>query len=489
MRGNDRKLLQILLLWAIITAIIVAYVETCGMEQDESGNSGFHIQLTPQASSSPAFLPVEKQEAKPHPPPTEAITIHRTETHKTTKTTISTIPKNASPKKAPKKAARTRDATYHQPPSGQEGHITRIASGCEGKTKTELEQIFKDEITPMNPDRLHLHQTPDYGNLHNGEYEYKYFNKPFGLRHWFENVLGYPENHAEHDDSIVIVLDPDQILLRPFTNDFSNSSETWRLPEKRRHKLKVEHGSPFAQQYQYALGWMEQVDQKFVFQGGPSPVLKLDKKEADDYYYGMGPPYIATAKDMYAIVKTWSGIVPRVHENFPELMAEMYAFNSAAAHLGLRHTIACSFMVSDIAAYGEGWPLLDKVEAKDVCHNYPQSEYPHVIHYCQRYGIGKWFMSKYKVRKDHISCQAPLFKNPPADVAIKYTKSIYPNKEVKKMNKKERKESAFMVCSMISALNEAAIYYKDNNCDKATANYNYTFTFFKDMRTDEDKKH
>lgn len=71
---------------------------------------------------------------------------------------------------------------------------------------------------------------------------------------------------------------------------------------------------------------------------------------------------------------------------------------------------------------------------------------------------------------------------------MKYTKSIYPNKEVNKLTQKQRKESAFMVCSMISALNEAAVYYKDNHCDKATANYNYTFTFFKDMKTDEDKK-
>lgn len=96
-------------------------------------------------------------------------------------------------------------------------------------------------------------------------------------------------------------------------------------------------------------------------------------------------------------------------------------------------------------------------------------------------------MSKYKVRKDLMSCQAPLFKVPPEDVAMKYTKSIYPNKEAIKLDKKERKMSAFMVCSMISALNEAAVYYKDNHCDKATANYNFTFTFFKSMRTDEDK--
>lgn len=404
MQRNDRTLLQVLLAWVLIMATSVIYVSMNGMEQDESGKTEFHRQLTPQASpalENHNLLPVGKQETK------NALllpTKFLADDHKDTKNTKkATVVKQKSSKKAPKKATRTRDTTYYQPPvkyhtvfstgcstfhdwqsyvffyhavqSGQEGHITRIASGCEGETKKKLEQIFMEEIAPMDPKRLHLHQTPDYSNVHQGEYEYKYFNKPFGLRHWFENVLGYPENHEEHDDSIVIVLDPDQILLRPFTNDFTNSSETWRLPEKGRHKLKVEHGSPFAQSYQYELVWRELVDQKYVFQGGPSPVLGLKEQEAKDFYSGMGPPYVATVKDMYSIVKKWSDIVPRVHENYPELMAEMFAFNSAVAHLGLRHTIAYSFMVSDFKTAGEGWPLIDKVDAKDVCHHFPKSEY------------------------------------------------------------------------------------------------------------------
>ena len=54
------------------------------------------------------------------------------------------------------------------------------------------------------------------------------------------------------------------------------------------------------------------------------------------------------------------------------------------------------------------------------------------------------------------------------------------------MNDKHVKFNAFMVCAMISALNEAAVYYKDHHCDKATANYNYTYTFFDDMSLPED---
>lgn len=375
-------------------------------------------------------------------------------------------------------------AFYHVMKSGQEGHVTRIASGCTGTDLRDIYSIFEDEIGSMSP-KHHLHLTPDYSKVHKGR-AFKYFNKPFGMRHWMQYALGYPENHAQHDDSIVILLDPDQILLRPFTNDFTNSSEKYRVKE---HKLKVEHGSPFAQQYGYGLQWKDKVDLNHVFNGEPTPVSNMTRKEGFDWYIGMGPPYIATAKDMWSIVSKWAEIVPRVHEDYPHLLAEMFGYNLAAAHLGLRHTIAHSFMVSDIWAGMEGWQLVTKVERKDICHNFPKSEYPHVIHYCQRYYLGKWFIGKHRLRKDFISCEAPLLAIPPADIALRYDYAILPdNNERKDLKEKGVKQEAFMVCAMIDALNAAAYYYKDQHCHRVTANYNYSYVFFDDMSLPEDNK-
>jgi hypothetical protein len=133
-----------------------------------------------------------------------------------------------------------------------------------------------------------------------------------------QNALGYPDNHEQHDDTIFILLDPDQIVMRPFTNDFTNSSEKWRLETG--YKLKVEHGSPFSQQYGYGLQWKTKVNPEQVFQG-PSPVADMSTEEARNYYVGMGPPYVATGKDMYTIVNTWAEIVPRVHNDYPHLLA------------------------------------------------------------------------------------------------------------------------------------------------------------------------
>lgn len=160
---------------------------------------------------------------------------------------------------------------------------------------------------------------------------------------------------------------------------------------------------------------------------------------------------------------------------------EMFAYNLAAAHHGLRHTISHSFQVSDIWAGGEGWKLIDKVPDKDICYNFPKTEYPHVIHYCQRYFVGKWFIGKYKLRKDFISCQSPLLTLPPEDLPTKYNSSTTPNNVTKDLTPKQAKEEAFMVCTMIQALNDAAVYYKKNHCN-STANFDYTYTFHEDMR-------
>ena len=149
---------------------------------------------------------------------------------------------------------------YHVLLSGQEGHVTRIASGCSSSTEEKsLHDIFAEEIESMRPGYHHLHLTPDFSNVPKKvKKPFKYFNKPFGVRHWMEHALGYPDNHELHDDSVIILLDPDQILLRPFTRDFSNASEVWRLKHEYRNKpiderphikTRVEHGSPFSQQY------------------------------------------------------------------------------------------------------------------------------------------------------------------------------------------------------------------------------------------------
>ena len=174
---------------------------------------------------------------------------------------------------------------------------------------------------------------------------------------------------------------------------------------------------------------------------------------------------------------------------FPLTKNRMFAYNLAVAHLGLRHTIAQSFHVSDPWAGGEGWELIDAVPKDKICKDFPKSELPHVLHYCQRYYLGKWYIGKYRLRKDFISCRAPLLTYPPDDLASKYTSSILPGQnEVKEIRPKQSKEYAFMVCAMIDALNAASKFYKDNHCKDGSANYDYSYTFHSDMRMPNETK-
>lgn len=96
-------------------------------------------------------------------------------------------------------------------------------------------------------------------------------------------------------------------------------------------------------------------------------------------------------------------------------------------------------------------------------------------------------MTKYRLRKDFISCESPLLAEPPMDIATKYDYGIGPPKkkgepEGEKMpyTPKMTKRHAFMLCRIIISFNEAADYYKKHNCDQATANFEKTYSTFTD---------
>lgn len=183
----------------------------------------------------------------------------------------------------------------HQP-----GHITRIASGCEGEDKEAMEKWFQEHIQGMSS-RFHLHMTPHFSGVQNEKGEtvgdYKFFNKPFGLKHWME--------HSDHFslqqiDDIVILIDPDMILTRPIIGDFSNDVDTLIAKIRQPHVLgrRVEHGLPFAQTYGFGAQW-ERLDLDTI--AGPESPAKLVDKMTGRLHYAVGPPYLATVQDMYQV--------------------------------------------------------------------------------------------------------------------------------------------------------------------------------------------
>ena len=180
---------------------------------------------------------------------------------------------------------------YQAMAAKQPGTVTRIVSGCNDEEEGTLQKIFDEQIASMAPGRFKVHFTPDYSKLDGGK-SFVYFNKPFGMRHWLQNALGFPDN-PDNEDAIVVLMDPDQIFLRPFTNNnFTNTQ--WKFIKKgQAPRTRIEHGKPMGQLYGFGMQWKSKVNMTLVSPNEPSPVDEMTHSEAQAGYI-VGPPYIAT---------------------------------------------------------------------------------------------------------------------------------------------------------------------------------------------------
>jgi len=383
---------------------------------------------------------------------------------------------------------------YYAARVSQPGNVVRIASGCSRAQQDELIRFHETTISKLSPN-FSVHFTPDFTKI-SGDV-YKYYNKPFGIQHWLTLGLKYEDNKDIFEDAIIMILDPDMILLRPLTYDFTESNVIIHESDRGTDMRFVEHGRPWASLYGFGDGPFRSVDVRKVFIDHPdSPALTTSKEEQRHNYPG-GPPYMATGRDMHAIVNTWCELVPSVHAGYTELLGEMYGWSLAAAHLELPHVLAESFMVSetDMTAGGEGWPIIDQMKDDDICDDSHRSNttssssssssllsMPFVIHYCQSYWIGKWFIGKYRIKSTFLSCDSPLLQEPPTDIKEwKYDYYIKPGG--KPYGQKERmkpttaRREQFMICQVIKRLNDAATWYKEQICEAGNANYDKSFIF------------
>ena len=366
---------------------------------------------------------------------------------------------------------------YHAHKVRQPGHIVRIASGCTVDQQQKLVKFHVEVISNLSP-HYGVHFTPDFSKI-SGD-KYYYFNKPFGVQHWLEHGLRY--NSTIEDAIIIMLLDADMILLRPLTHDFTDESNMIIRQSKRGppSMRRVMHGQPWAAPFAFGDGPFR-LDLPYIFANHTdSPAFRTTKDEQNNNYQG-GPPYMATGKDMVAIVNTWCVLVTRVHTVYNQLLGEMFGWSLAAAHLSLRHTLVQSFTISNVFTPDgiEGWQLIDDLEDDELCGSSTLSlgdRLPYIIHYCQHYVLGDWFVSKYGVENKFFSCEKPLSVEPPHDIT--------PGGEPRMLKKKEFgpnsvKREQFMICQMIAMFNEPATWLKDQICDNGAANYEKTSRMFR----------
>jgi peptidyl serine alpha-galactosyltransferase len=381
---------------------------------------------------------------------------------------------------------------YHAWKVGQPGRVTRIASGCSEQEAQEADQFHRQSIQTMSSN-FHLHLTPDFSKQRIGDDKssYKYMNKPFGLKSWLENVLqmNATERPTGVEDGVIILMDPDMVLLRPITHDFSNQDVIW--VEENPATTMVKHGYPMAQQDGYLDNRWMHIDGAFVT---GDPAIAKPKGKDGPIHWNTGPPYLATVKDMYDISTLWTQFAPRVDHINPGLFAEMQGFIWATYKLNLPHTLIKSIVVSEThSQIREGWAYIDNLPDNEVClPSEAITALPIALHYCGRYGLGPdFFISKYRIKKNFLTCDQNLLMPPPRDIHTKYdyfikpppAKGAPPEKPEKTefRNPNQAKREAFMVCELIDAFNEAAGYFKTNNC-RPDANFNKVYTIHKDPK-------
>ena len=228
------------------------------------------------------------------------------------------------------------------------------------------------------------------------------------MKHWLD--------HAQPpipEDEVVVLLDPDMIFLRPITSQVRGLQNNLHRKKYRPETLQeyVTAGRPVAQEYGLGAPWTNDQHLKFnrsaVCPPG-SPCLKVEKLFGEEHY-SVGPPYLVIKSDMDKMAQVWTTFVPRVYSFYPYLLAEMYAYSMAAAHLDLPHFQMENLMVSNTEAGGEGWPWVDALP--DVCAPavdgifYPGQAIPSVLHYCQTFSIGTERFYKGGHRDEFINCQ------------------------------------------------------------------------------------
>jgi hypothetical protein len=307
-----------------------------------------------------------------------------------------------------------------------------------------------------------VHFTPNFKKDPKTGKEYDFYNKPYGLLHWLEGPLGPP------DDSVVALLDPDFIFLRPLLYRPKDDRVLFSPTLTQADVFEeVVEGRPVAQHYGLGAQWTR-FNLKYIA-GQDSPALKVNISAANKGY-SVGPPLIAHQRDMRKIAAQWVEFVPRVYEEYPHLLAEMYTYCIAAAHHKLPHLRLDHYMVSAIDSGGEGWPFVDRMPGY-VCADRgdPGLDQPVFLHYCQFYRVEHWGFHKRRVQHDLFSCEAPLFKIPPEDLEDTHWKEDPYKKTM--LSKRQARHHAYQLCELTKRLNKASMKYKAMFCEPSRANF------------------
>ena len=270
--------------------------------------------------------------------------------------------------------------------------------GGGGSRSSSLSSSSSSSSSSYSSYSLGMHFTPS----HSLEGGYKYSNKPGGILDWIvysSNNRNTTSSTEEEEEEVVALVDPDMLALRPVVSTLGGgltpspvSRDGYRdlveyaddmgkvmllrrgrlpPPPSSRVATGVAAGQHFGLGGIWASAMTDRAGRDFAnFNltsvcgprspclnfppsrdddgggGGPSPAHHYTSRELADAHYAVGPVYIASRGDWMELLPRWNDYTPRVHVQYPKLLAEMFAFAMAAADMRLKFALSSSYMVS-----------------------------------------------------------------------------------------------------------------------------------------------
>jgi len=248
---------------------------------------------------------------------------------------------------------------------------------------------------------------------------------------------------------------------------------------------KVLEGQPIGQHYGIGAQWIQTFNLEDIC-GEGTPAKKVTQAEGHQYYT-VGPPLMMHRNDLAKLAPLWAKYMLKVvDKNKYDILADMYAYSIAAAHLELPHLVLDNYMYSN-GKYpdGEGWDLEKTwdMSFRDsaTCSNpWPssadgKSHLPNFAHLCQTYEADGWSYHKGRVPPNLLGCDLPLLKMPPEDLISKQPRG----------GRSER--MARMVCTASKAVNDAMLNYRKKYCPPQPWNEDQTIRISSAMQKCEGK--